>query len=175
MASPPDCGVRVVTTRLEPTLGRPVSTERRDAALASEAKRPPLPAPAKGRAEIVAQPAPPPAQLPPPVERANLRDMSPRELADLTYEFYLNGTLSWEEYRLVGFPSELNPAYDRTIGALVEERAQPDRRRDMIAEWEDRVDYAKRHHGDDPDHVSRAERILGVLKWHELPPVRLVV
>lgn len=103
--------------------------------------------------------------LPPPMPKADagLRDMSPRDFADFTHELYLGGMLTWAEYRMVGFPSELDPRWDSTIGALTGEKAAPDRPRDMVAEWERRVDFMRRFQAADPA-TAMAERILSVLE-----------
>lgn len=114
-------------------------------------------------------------QLPPPSERPNLRDMSPRELAGLAHDFYLEGVLTWDEYRLVGFPSELHPDFDATIGSLTGERAEPDKPRDMIAAWQYRLDFERNHNAQDPQRVARTERVLNVLRWQETPGVKVDV
>lgn len=112
----------------------------------------------------VAARRPPPALPPPPAQAdAGLRAMSPRDFADFTHELYLAGMLSWVEYRMVGFPSELDPRWDATIGALTGERAAPDRPRDMLADWERRVDFMRRFQAADPA-TTAAERILAVLE-----------
>jgi hypothetical protein len=124
---------------------------------------------------------PKPILLPPPAKaaepeygRRDPRHMSPREFGDLTHELYLEGVLSWDEYRMVGFPSELNPRYDETIGALTGEKADPDRPRDMLKGWEQKVDFLRRY-SDQPDVVTRAERVLDVLRWQAEPPLDLAV
>ena len=129
---------------------------------------------------ITAQPRPLPASrreltrtepvlaLPAPMEQRDeptgpdMRDISPREFAEFTHELYLGGELSWREYRMVGFPSELDPRWDETIGALTGEKAEPDRPRDMLIEWERRVDFMNRYQPGDPNSLL-AERIHDVL------------
>lgn len=111
--------------------------------------------------------------LPPPTQAAapeqpsgpDLRNISPRDFADLMHELYLGGVLDWQEYRMVGFPSQLHPRYDETIGALTGEKAAPDQPRDMLADWEARVDFERRHDGAPAEQRPRAERILEVLSW----------
>ena len=107
---------------------------------------------------------PPPPAAPDP----GLRAMSPRDFADFTHELYLAGRLDWAEYRMVGFPSELDPRWDATIGALTGERAAPDRPRDMLAEWERRVDFMHRFQAGYPATVI-AERVLALFQ-HMSPP-----
>lgn len=138
--------------------------------------RPKLAAQGPERAEPILLPrpvaAPPPAPLlalPPPRAkhpRHDLRNVSPRRFAEIAHELYLEGSLKWAEYQLVGFPSELHPDYDITIGALTGEKAEPNRPRDLLAEWEQRVDFMRRY--DDPG-VGLAERALDVLKRQAEP------
>ena len=53
-----------------------------------------------------------------------MRRMSPRQMADWAYELYLSGALTWEEYCMAGFPAELHPDYNQTVGALTGVRAR---------------------------------------------------
>ncbi|RAU21501.1 hypothetical protein CU669_12420 [Paramagnetospirillum kuznetsovii] len=119
----------------------------------------------------------PMAALPPPAQsdatpRYDLRNISPRNFADLTHELYLDGTLSWDEFKMVGFPSELDPRFDETIGALTGEKANPDQPRDMLGQWEQRVDFEKRYNPH-PDQVKIAEDALGKLSWLNSAPLSL--
>ncbi|MCR6630786.1 MAG: hypothetical protein NVV74_12455 [Magnetospirillum sp.] len=121
-------------------------------------------------APVMTMPAPPTViALPPPRERRprhDLRHISPRRFAEITHELYVEGSLKWAEYQLVGFPSELHPAYDTTIGALTGQKAEPNRPRDLLAEWENRLDFMRRHA--DPA-VLVAERALDVLRRQAEP------
>lgn len=115
--------------------------------------RPPVP-PA-----VIALPPPRPTATP----RFDLRNMSPRQYAEVAHELYVEGSLKWEEYQLVGFPSELHPDFDSTIGALTGERAAPDRKRDMLAEIEHHIAFLRRFQTEHED-FWRAERALDVLR-----------
>lgn len=107
---------------------------------------------------------PPPA--PPATEELwDLRRISPREFANVMHELYLSGLLTWAQYRVVGFPSELHPDYDSTIGALTGEKAEPDKPRDMVAEWEKRLEFERRYSAGTAD-VRGTERILAILIRH---------
>lgn len=108
--------------------------------------------------------------LPAPSERPNVRNMTPRELADFAYNHYMDGNLSWEEYRMVGFPSELHPDYDKTIGQLTGEAAQPDKPKDMVTAWKQRVEFEQKYSGEKPEVIERAQRILDLLRWEDAPP-----
>ena len=107
--------------------------------------------------------------LPPPPAVHPVRAISPRGLADLAHELYVEGSLGLEDYLLLGFPSELHPAFDRTIGALTGRKAQPDRPRDMIREWETRLSDLHASSAPLPALLDRARRTLGLLRWLETP------
>jgi hypothetical protein len=117
-----------------------------------------------GRLEppIIALPPPP---APEHEELWDLRAISPRDFANVMHELYLSGLLTWAQYRIAGFPSELHPDYDFTIGALTGEKAEPDRPRDMIAEWEKRLEFEQRYSAGTAD-VRGTERILALLIRH---------
>ena len=95
-----------------------------------------------------------------------VRRMSPRQMAEWAYELYLGGTLSWEEYCLAGFPAELHPDYNRTVGALTGVSAQPDWPRDMLREWEERLAFSLRHNPAAGQAVRHTEKILRLLRRH---------
>ncbi len=104
----------------------------------------------------------------------DVRSLPPRRMPDLGYDLYVAGVLSDEEYAMLAFQPELHPDYDKTTGVLTGERADPDRPRDLIAVWEDRLAFEQEHNGDDQDVVARTQRILGVLKSIENPVDLLV-
>jgi len=119
-------------------------------------------------------PTPPP--LPTPAEpqnaRYDMRNISPRNFADATHELYMDGTLNWEEFKMVGFPSELDPRYDETIGALIGDKANPDQPKDMLSQWEQRVDFEKRYNPN-PTQVQTADSVLQKLSLLSQPQLRL--
>lgn len=127
---------------------------RRSPATPSPAAEPILVAPARPLA--LPAPAPQPVARP----RHDLRHISPRRFAEIAHELYLEGALKWAEYQWVGFPSELHPSYERTIGALTGEKAEPDRPRDMLGEVEGRLDFVRRFRDPDVRHAERAVEIL---------------
>lgn len=94
---------------------------------------------------------------------ANVRSMTPREMADVSMDLYAAGALSWEEYAMLAFQPELHPDYERTVGALLGEKAEPDKRRDFIAEWERRLSFEKRYNKDRPHLIERTQHILNML------------
>lgn len=152
---------RRVPSRSEPARAEPILLPAVPAKSARPALSPAPPIPAPAPAPILA--------LPPPREkrpRHDLRNVSPRRFAEITHELYVEGSLKWAEYQLVGFPSELHPHYDSTIGALTGQRAEPNRPRDLLAEWESRVDFMRRY--GDPG-LLVAERALDVLRRQAEP------
>jgi hypothetical protein len=96
--------------------------------------------------------------------RIDPRNMSPRQLADWAHEMYLCRMLSWEEYCMAGFPPELHPQYNRTIGALTGKLAQPDAPRNMIRVWEERLSFMLRYYEADEPDVQRVEKLLRLLR-----------
>lgn len=104
----------------------------------------------------------------------DLRNFTPRQMAELSMELYVSGAVTWEEYAMLAFQPELHPDYDRTIGALTGEKAAPDGPRDFIAEWEARLRFEEKHNGKDRETVQRAVRIVSVLKQLGAPTNVLV-
>ena len=90
--------------------------------------------------------------------------MSPRDLAAWAEAQYGEGLLSWAEYKMVGFPAELHPLYNETIGALTGEKAHPDRPRDMLAWWRGRMAFVRRNRPGDWAQMAAAEHILQLLR-----------
>jgi len=99
----------------------------------------------------------------------NVRQMSPREATELGQELYMEGVLSFEEYSMLSFQSELHPDYDKTIGALTGQPAQPDSPRDYIAQWQEKLTFQKEHNASQPQLIARTERILNILKMIDNP------
>ncbi|GEM_PF-1415595 len=98
--------------------------------------------------------------------RIDPRNMSPRQLADWAHEMYLCRMLTWEEYCMAGFPPELHPQYNRTVGALTGKPAQPDAPRNMIRVWEERLSFMLRYYDADEPDVQRVEKLLRLLRQH---------
>lgn len=109
--------------------------------------------PASGLASVHALPSP-----------GGVRAMTPRQMAGWMHELYLAGEIDRREYEMA-IPTEMHPAYNRTVGALTGRAAAPDAPRDMIAEWEERLAFLQRHAGrfGDPEHLRRTKRILELL------------
>jgi hypothetical protein len=101
--------------------------------------------------------------------RVDPRRMSPRQLANWAHEMYLCRELNWDEYCMAGFPAELHPHYNRTVGALTGNLAQPDAPRNMLRVWEERLAFALRYNDPDDPEVLRTEKLLMLLK-QQVPP-----
>lgn len=108
----------------------------------------------------------PPLEAPPPArDKASFdpRHMTPREMTGRSIELYAAGFLEWDDHLTLVFQPELHPDYDRTIGALLGEKAAPDAPRDFVAEWERRLLFELRYNAENTEAVGRARRILKAL------------
>ncbi len=124
-----------------------------------ELPRPAAPAPARPPL-----PQPAVAGAPPPESEIEVRNMTPRQMASWAHEMYMIGWISWDEYR-AALPVELHPDYNATIGALTGEPAEPDRPRDMVREWEERLAFARRYSGKDDAEARKLHRVVALLRW----------
>jgi len=109
----------------------------------------------------------PAKKLPPPKDGykvPDVRHMTPREMQDYSQNLYAAGVITFEDYEALAFQPELHPDFARTIGALTGEKAQPDRPRDYIRQWNDRVDYTQRYYPQNSEEVRQAHRIHEALK-----------
>ena len=100
--------------------------------------------------------------------------LSPRQMSELSLDLYAIGAISFDDYSALAFQPELHPDFDRTIGALTGERADPDRPRDFVRLWDDRADFQRRYNAARTDLVEQSERIASVLRQIETP-ISLVV
>jgi len=127
--------------------------------------RPPVPA--------VALPAQKPAPAEPPIAELfrsiDVRNLTPRQAAEFGMDLHVAGVLPWEEYAMLAFQPELHPDYDRTVGALIGEKAQPDRPRDFVAMWQERLAFERKYNAGDPKLIARTARIVTVLRQIETP------
>ncbi len=94
----------------------------------------------------------------------DIRRLSPRQMADTSLDLYVAGVLPWEEYAMLAFQAELHPDYDKTIGALTGEKAAPDRPRDFLDLWEERLRFEEQHNAGNPHLVARTRRIVQVFR-----------
>ncbi len=96
--------------------------------------------------------------------RNDVRGLTPRQMSALCGELFLATMISCDEYLMMAFQPELHADYDRTIGALIGEKADPDRPRDYLRRWADRLDFEVRYNAKDTGQVDRTRNILSVLR-----------
>lgn len=99
----------------------------------------------------------------------DIRSMTPRQMAESSMDLYVSGVLPWEEYAMLAFQAELHPDYDRTIGALTGKMAEPDRPRDFLAIWEERLNFEEKYNAERPVLIARTRRIVNVFKQIDSP------
>jgi hypothetical protein len=99
----------------------------------------------------------------------DIRNMTPRQMAESSMDLYVSGVLPWEEYAMLAFQAELHPDFDRTIGALTGEPADPDRPRDFLTVWEERLDFDEKYNADKPALINRTRRIVSVFRQISSP------
>jgi hypothetical protein len=96
--------------------------------------------------------------------RYDARAISPRQMVSLSLDLYVGGFLTKDQYKELAFQPELLPSFDRTIGALTGEVADPDRPRDYTEIWRQRLEFEARHYADEPRVILRTRKILNLLK-----------
>ena len=129
------------------------------------APQPPVPATTRP-AQKTAPAEPPIAEL---FRSIDVRNLTPRQAAELGMDLPVAGVLPWEEYAMLAFQPELHPDYDRTVGALIGEKAQPGRPRDFVAMWEERLAFERKYNAGDAKLIARTARIVTVLRQIESP------
>jgi hypothetical protein len=105
-----------------------------------------------------------------PQNTIDVRNMSPREMVNVSLDLYVDGSLSFSEYSLLAFQPELHPNFEDTIGALTGERPDPDMPRDFVQEWQDRQSFESRYPSDNGRTLKQINRVLDVLSKLS-PPV----
>lgn len=108
------------------------------------------------------------------VWRNDVRNLKPRQMSDLCGELFLATMISCDEYLMMAFQPELHPDYDRTIGALIGEDADPNRPRDYLRRWTDRLEFELKYNADDRAAIERTRNILTVLRRLDTLRSRLV-
>lgn len=94
----------------------------------------------------------------------DVRALTPRRMAEFSLDIYAAGVIPYEEYSVLAYQAELDPDYDRTVGALTGKPAAPDEERDYVELWEDRLSFELRHGARNSKAVVQTERILSILK-----------
>lgn len=115
------------------------------------------------------QPPPPPAPAPSAAVNeitgdVNVRAATPRDMVNLSLDLYAGGMISFDDYAVLAFQPELHPDYDKTVGALTGEPAQPDRRRDFVRVWDEQLQFELRHGPGNSQVVRQTTRIRDILE-----------
>jgi len=93
----------------------------------------------------------------------NVRYLSPRQMLEYSQNLYAAGIIGFEDYEAMAFQPDLHPHFNKTIGALTGQCAAPDRPRDFIRHWQDRLNYVQRYYAADAFEVRQAIRIIKAL------------
>lgn len=99
----------------------------------------------------------------------DIRRLSPRQMAETSLDLYVAGILPWEEYAMLAFQAELHPDYDKTIGVLTGEKAEPDRPRDFLSLWEERLAFEEKYNAERPKLVERTRHIVQTFRQISQP------
>lgn len=108
------------------------------------------------------------------IRAPNLRHVSPRQMTAIGMDLYVAGIIGWDEYAMLAFQPELHPDFDKTIGALTGETAQPDRPRDFIEIWEKHLSFKRKYNPDDTRQIRQIEHLVNVLTQLGSPTSLLV-
>lgn len=98
------------------------------------------------------------------IRRNDVRSMTPRQMSVLCGELFLATMISCDEYLMMAFQPELHPDYDSTIGALIGENADPDKPRDYLRRWTDRLDFEVKYNAPHHGEIARTRNIVTVLR-----------
>ena len=103
------------------------------------------------------------------IGNVDTHNLTPRRMEDLSLDLYAAGAISFDDYSLLAFQPELHPDFNRTIGALTGEQADPDRPRDFVSLWDDRAAFQRRHNAGRNDLIEQSERIASMLRRIDSP------
>lgn len=95
----------------------------------------------------------------------DVRHISPREISDFGLDLYAAGAISFEDYSALSQHPELNPHFDKTIGALTNEKARPEFKRDLVRYWEEKMAFTKRYESIDRETREQAKRIVSLMRY----------
>lgn len=95
----------------------------------------------------------------------NVRKISPREMSDFSLDLYAAGIISFDDYSVLSEHPELNPQYDKTVGALTNKKAQPNAKRDLVRYWEEKLGFASRYAALAGGNFEQAKRIVGLMRY----------
>lgn len=66
----------------------------------------------------------------------DVRNMTPNELATLSAQLYEAGAIGFNEYTILSFQPEFHDGFDENSGLRQHLQSEPDRPRDLLAEWQ---------------------------------------
>ena len=100
------------------------------------------------------------------IEIANdydLKMISARQMVALSFDLYTAGYIDQEQHLLLSYQAELQPNFNETIGALINQNSAPDKPRDFIALWIERCLFEQNYPGPDYERAYRLIFILNLL------------
>jgi len=97
------------------------------------------------------------------IRAPDVRHVSPRQMTAIGMDLYVAGIIGWDEYSMLAFQPELHPDFDKTIGALTGETAQPDRPRDFIEIWKKHLSFKRKYNPGDARQIRQIEHLVNVL------------
>ena len=89
--------------------------------------------------------------------------ISSRQMVALSFDLYTAGYIDKEQHLLLSFQPELQPNFDDTIGALINENSAPDKQKDFIELWLQRYVFEQNYPGPDHKRTYRLKIILNML------------
>jgi hypothetical protein len=93
----------------------------------------------------------------------DVRNISPRDMVELSESLYGAGHISFETHAMLSFQPELHPEYDSTLGRMSGSPARPDEARDFIQVWEDMLEE-KKDAAAPAEQIKLTEEVLNVLR-----------
>ncbi|WP_051309296.1 hypothetical protein [Desulfogranum japonicum] len=87
-------------------------------------------------------------------QKYNIRNMSPREMSDMSQELYQKGAISFQDHALLSFQPELGFSSNENIH-------QADIPKDFIAHWEQQLQLHEQH--GERAYAENDKRILNIL------------
>ena len=93
----------------------------------------------------------------------NVKMISSRQMVALSFDLYAAGYIDKEQHLLLSFQPELQPNFDDTIGALINENSAPDKQKDFIELWLQRYVFDQNYPGPDHKRTYRLKFILNIL------------
>lgn len=90
------------------------------------------------------------------MQKYDLNNITPRDMATMSSELYSSGVISFEEHAMISFQPELNTSQPAKFGS-------PDTPRDFIQDWESRLELQKQYRAP-KEFIEKTEHTLNLLK-----------